>query len=134
MKTFWVLAAAICAQAAGNTCLAKGMREIGGGGDGGLFTALSAAFGNPWVWAGTLFLLLFFAFFASALSWADLSLVLPASAFGYVLDVACAAIFLGEAVSAARWAGTVVIAFGVGLVSLSAREPAAGGARRGGLR
>jgi len=122
VKTFWVLTAAVAAQGAGNTCLARGMREIGA--EGGLLSALSAAFGSPWVWVGTLCLLLFFAFFASALSWADLSLVLPASAFGYVVDVACAAFFLGERVSVWRWAGTVVIAAGVALVSLSARKPA----------
>jgi drug/metabolite transporter (DMT)-like permease len=57
--------------------------------------------------------------FSAALSWADLSFVLPATAFGYVLNVAAGYYFLGETVSTRRWAGAVIITLGVLFVSRS---------------
>lgn len=52
------------------------------------------------------------------LSWADLSYVLPVTAFGYVLTALLSRMFLGEQVTAARWAGTLLIMAGVILVGL----------------
>ena len=40
---------------------------------------------NPWVAVGILLLLAFFASYMNALSWADLTYVLPATSLGYVL-------------------------------------------------
>jgi drug/metabolite transporter (DMT)-like permease len=71
------------------------------------------------VWVGTLLLIVFFALFSAALSWADLSFVLPATAFGYVLNVAAGYYFLNETVSPRRWAGAVIITLGVLFVSRS---------------
>jgi drug/metabolite transporter (DMT)-like permease len=71
------------------------------------------------LWLGTLLLIVFFVLYSAALSWADLSFVLPATAFGYVLNVAAGYYFLNESVSPARWAGSVVITLGVFLVSRS---------------
>jgi hypothetical protein len=47
--------------------------------------ALLLAILNPWVALGILFLLTFFACYMSALSWADLTYVLPATSLAYVL-------------------------------------------------
>ena len=128
MKTAVVLITAIFAQAAGDVCLTKGMKAIssldatGAGVSGSLsqawHIALQAA-GSPMIWAGTALLIVFFALFSAALSWADLSFVLPATAFGYVLNVAAGFYFLGESVSGTRWAGAVIITFGVLFVSRS---------------
>jgi len=74
---------------------------------------------NPFVWGGIVLLIVFFASFLCALSWADLSYVLPATAPGYILNVFFGSWFLGEPVSRARWIGSVLIVFGVLLVSLS---------------
>ena len=52
------------------------------------------------------------------LSWADLSYVLPVTAFGYVLNAVLGRVFLGEQVTPARWAGTLLIMAGVVLVGL----------------
>jgi drug/metabolite transporter (DMT)-like permease len=127
MKTVLVLVTAIVAQAFGDVFLTKGMKTIVAL-DGGAPTYLSGAWhiateaiGSPMIWAGTLLLIVFFALFSAALSWADLSFVLPATAFGYVLNVAAGHFFLGERVSATRWAGAVVITMGVLFVSRSAR-------------
>jgi drug/metabolite transporter (DMT)-like permease len=128
MKTAGVLITAIVAQAFGDVCLTKGMKVIAAtetGGDG-FSASLSQvshiglqAMQSPLVWAGTLLLIVFFVLYSAALSWADLSFVLPATAFGYVLNVAAGYYFLGEMVSGRRWLGAVIITLGVLFVSRS---------------
>jgi uncharacterized membrane protein len=63
------------------------------------------------------------------LSWADLSYVAPVTAIGYVLNALMGRAFLGERVSGARWAGTLLIVAGVALVgstSIRTTVPEAG--------
>lgn len=121
MKTALTLIVAITSQALGNVYLTKAMKAItstDSGTNDFVSTAMHTA-SNPMVWLGTALLLVFFLLYSAALSWADLSFVLPATAFGYVLNVAAGHYFLNEAVSPARWAGSVVITMGVILVSRS---------------
>ena len=122
MKTASVLIIAIVSQAMGNVYLAKAMKTItlasAGAGEDLLATAVRAAT-SPMLWLGTLLLVVFFVLYSAALSWADLSFVLPATAFGYVLNVAAGHYFLNESVSPTRWAGSVIITLGVFLVSRS---------------
>ncbi|MFP5211790.1 MAG: EamA family transporter [Acidobacteriota bacterium] len=127
MKTSIVVALAVIAQAIGNTCLSKGMKEISSAGGDFSVMMLVQAMQTPIIWVGIVLLVSFFALFAAALSWADLSLVLPATAIGYVFNVFLAHEFLGEAVSPVRWAGTAVIFVGVVLVSRSGKAPGASG-------
>lgn len=128
MKTAAVLIIAIIAQALGDVWLTKGMKaiaalETGGGGVAGSLSQVSHvavhAMGSPMVWAGTLLLIVFFVLYSAVLSWADLSFVLPATAFGYVLNVAAGYYFLSEAVDNRRWVGAVIITLGVLFVSRS---------------
>ena len=128
MKTAIVLITAIVAQAFGDVCLTKGMKAIAsldanGAGPGESLSQAShialQAMQSPMVWVGTLLLIVFFTLFSAALSWADLSFVLPATAFGYVLNVAAGNYFLGESVSNRRWAGALIITLGVLFVSRS---------------
>ena len=81
-----------------------------------LHDALFSLF-NPWVAVGTVFLIAFFACYMAALSWADLTYVLPATALGYVLMALLSVFFLHEHVSVWRWAGIILITCGVGFVS-----------------
>jgi len=128
MKTAGVLTTAIVAQAFGDVCLTKGMKAIAAAqtsGDG-LSASISQvshvfvqAVQSPLVWIGTLGLIVFFVLYSAALSWADLSFVLPATAFGYVLNVSAGYYFLGETVSGRRWLGAVIITLGVLFVSRS---------------
>ncbi len=120
MKTAVVLITAIISQAIGNVYLTKAMKAVttAGASDDLMSMALRAA-GNPTLWLGTALLIVFFALYSAALSWADLSFVLPATAFGYVLNVAAGHYFLNETVSPARWAGSAIITLGVFLVSRS---------------
>lgn len=121
MKTAIVLILAMAAQAVGNTCLTKGMKSIASLNQADDFSVvmLLRALETPMIWIGILCLLVFFAMFSASLSWADLSFVMPALSFGYIVNVACAAYFLGETVSRVRWAGTALIVAGVILVSKS---------------
>lgn len=128
MKTAAVLIIAIVAQAVGDVLLTRGMKAIASPefSGGGLSESISQvshvalqAMQSPMVWCGTLLLIVFFALYSAALSWADLSFVLPATAFGYVLNVAAGYYFLNESVSNRRWAGAVIITLGVLFVSRS---------------
>jgi drug/metabolite transporter (DMT)-like permease len=80
---------------------------------GMLFSAMK----NLWVVTGILCLLGFFASYLTALSWADLTFVLPSTAFGYVVVALLSKFWLHETVSLYRWAGIVLIVCGVGFVA-----------------
>ena len=133
MKTAVVLITAIVAQAFGDVFLTKGMKAItslesGGAGVSEWLSQVAhiglQAIQSPIVWVGTLLLIIFFVLFSAALSWADLSFVLPATAFGYVLNVAAGNYFLGESVSSRRWMGAAIITLGVLFVSRSGERTA----------
>jgi drug/metabolite transporter (DMT)-like permease len=72
---------------------------------------------NPWVAVGIVLLLAFFASYMNALSWADLTYVLPETSLGYVLLALVAKFALHEHVGALRWFGIALISGGVGFVA-----------------
>jgi drug/metabolite transporter (DMT)-like permease len=74
---------------------------------------------NPWVDLAMTFLLMYSLLSLSALSWLDLSYMLPITAFNYVLTSLLAWRLLHEEIAATRWVGTFTIALGVLFVSLS---------------
>jgi len=115
-KYLTLLAIVICSTL-GDFLLKVGMNQMG---DVSLLTdplILIRALVNPWVAAGTLVLIGFFVAFTVALSWADLSYVMPATALGYVLTTILSAMVLGEHVSGYRWAGVIIISLAVGFVT-----------------
>lgn len=59
-----------------------------------------------------------FAGFLALISSAELSFAVPATALSYLLKTGLARIFLREKVSWRRWAGAVLVAIGVALISL----------------
>ena len=74
-------------------------------------------FTQPLVWAAIGFMLTFLILWMIALSWSDLTFVMPLTALTYVLNAVLVGPALGEQVSALRWVGTLLIALGVALVS-----------------
>ncbi len=72
---------------------------------------------DPWVLIGVSLLIVWLFSRMALLSWADLSYVLPVTAFGYVVSALMGRIFLHEHVSLQRWAGTLLIVSGIGLVA-----------------
>ncbi len=100
----------------GDSCLARGMTtmptiSIAHPG------ALIAAVFTPWIAAGIALLIGFFASYLTALSWADLTFVLPATALGNVIVALISRFWLQETISLERWAGIVLITLGVGFVA-----------------
>ena len=115
-RKYLVLAGITVLSTAGDSLLARGMKELGSVSLHNL-SGLLLAILNPWVTAGILLLLAFFACYMSALSWADLTYVLPASSLGYVLVALIARFGFHEEISPTRWLGIALIAAGVGFVA-----------------
>ena len=72
---------------------------------------------NPFILLGIVSLMIFMWSYMTALSFADLSYVLPATAISYVLMVLLSIFWLHEHVSPQRWSGVVLIVIGVGIVA-----------------
>jgi drug/metabolite transporter (DMT)-like permease len=106
---------AICAPL-GDTFLSRGMAHIPAISLAHPATLIAAVF-TPWVALGIALLIGFFASYLTALSWADLTFVLPATAFGNVIVALLSRFWLGEAISLERWAGIMLITVGVGFVA-----------------
>jgi drug/metabolite transporter (DMT)-like permease len=105
----------------GETLLSVGMKQTGKSGADGL-RFVAAAMTNPYVVGGTSLMMVFFGLYSLALSWAEISFVLPFTALSY-LFVACLAKFvLHEGVSPTRWAGTLLIVLGVIVVGIGERR------------
>jgi drug/metabolite transporter (DMT)-like permease len=115
-RKYLVLAGVTVFAAAGDSMLSHGMKQTGNISLHHLSSLLSAVL-NPWVAGGILLLLAFFASYMNALSWADLTYVLPATSLGYVLLALVARFALHEQVTALRWMGIVLISGGVGFVA-----------------
>jgi drug/metabolite transporter (DMT)-like permease len=67
---------------------------------------------------GVFFMAVSFIAFMIVLSWADLSLVVPATSISYVITTFGAKLYLKEEISRLRWAGTAFVCLGVALISL----------------
>lgn len=115
-KKIFIYLAIACCNGTGDVLLKRGMDNLG---EIHLnhWTHIFNAFVDPWVILGILFLAGFFYSYLTALSWADLTFVLPATAFGYVVTAFLSRFFLHETVSPWRWAGVLLITCGVGLVA-----------------
>jgi uncharacterized membrane protein len=106
---------AVCAPL-GDTCLSRGMTHVPAITLAHPGTLIVAVF-TPWVAIGIALLIGFFASYLTALSWADLTFVLPATAFGNVIVALLSKFWLHEQISMQRWAGIVLITVGVGFVA-----------------
>jgi drug/metabolite transporter (DMT)-like permease len=102
----------------GDTFLSHGMGQVGPV-DLHHLGLLLRALTNVWVIAGIVLLIGFFASYMTALSWADLTFVMPATAFGYVVVALLSRFWLQEHLSLSRCAGIVLIVCAVGFVANS---------------
>jgi drug/metabolite transporter (DMT)-like permease len=111
----------------GDSFLSRGMKQVGAI-DIHHLSSIFAAIANPWVILGIFLLLGFMFSYMTALSFADLTFVLPATAVGYINMTLISIFWLHEHVSLQRWAGVALIVAGVGLVaggpSRTVRPPA----------
>lgn len=115
MKVLSLVIAVTLLNAIGNLCLAWGMKHAA------IRVSLNP-FGylrdmlNPFVALGSCLLILWLLTRMALLSWADLSFVLPVTAFGYFLAALLGKIFLQEDISGAQWLGTCLIFAGIAMV------------------
>jgi len=100
----------------GDTCLAMGMKQVANVSMAHPASLIAAVF-TPWIALGIALLIGFFASYLTALSWADLTYVLPATAFGNMIVEMLSRFALHEAVSIQRWIGCLLITVGVGFVA-----------------
>ena len=116
LRKYLVLAGVSVFAPVGDSLLSYGMKQVGNISLRNL-PDLLLAITNPWVGLGIVMLLGFFASYMTALSWADLTYVLPASSLGYVLLALIARFALHERISLTRWVGIALVSSGVGFVT-----------------
>jgi drug/metabolite transporter (DMT)-like permease len=127
MRTFYTwlcIFTTVCAAAAGDVLVALAMRRIGDLDElrrrRGLFAIVVRVASSGVLFGGIFFMAI--AFFSNliGLSWADLSVVGPASAaLTFVTNALAARFFLHENVDRRRWLATIFVCFGVLLLTWS---------------
>jgi len=115
-RQYMILGAITVCSTLGDVFLKMGMNQVGSVRLAHLLRLLLAV-ANPWIILGILTLLGFFVAYISSLSWADLTFVMPATAFGYVLTALMARFFLHEHVTVWRWTGVGMITLAIGFVT-----------------
>jgi uncharacterized membrane protein len=99
----------------------KGMKEVGEISTlnpGELWRIAGRTLTNQWFLIGLASMTVSFVSFLTVLSWADLSLVLPATSISFVVTAIGAKWYLKEHISPVRWTGIVLVCAGVALLSL----------------
>ena len=115
-RKYLVLVGVVLFGSLGDVALSRGMKDVGTISAANLPVLFHAIF-TPWVGIGIVLLLGFMATYLNALSWADLTYVLPATALGYIIMALLAKFFLHENVTATRWMGIALISVGVSFVT-----------------
>jgi drug/metabolite transporter (DMT)-like permease len=115
-QRYLILLCVMLTASVGDTLLSRGMAQVGPVDIHHLGLLWHALF-NPFVVSGIVLLIGFFASYMTALSWADLTFVMPATAFGYVVVALLSRFWLHEHLSLYRWAGILLIVCAVGFVA-----------------
>jgi drug/metabolite transporter (DMT)-like permease len=104
----------------GHVMLSKGMKTIGDLTEAPVARVsgmVGRTVSNPWVLLGVTLQAGFFFMYLTLLSRADVSKVLPMTAFDYIVVALLAQLLLAEPVTPARWTGIGFIVLGVFMVS-----------------
>src|SRR3984957_8921228 len=115
-QQYSILIAVMVTASFGDALLSRGMSQVGSvslSHPGLLFHALF----NFNIVVGICLLIGFFASYMTALSWADLTFVMPATAFGNVLIALLGRFWLHEHLSLSRWLGILLLTSAVGFVA-----------------
>ena len=115
-QRYLILLAVMLTASVGDTLLSRGMGQVGAVDVHHLGLLWHALF-NPYIDSGIVLLIGFFASYMTALSWADLTFVMPATAFGYVVVALLSRFWLHEHLSLYRCAGILLIVCAVGFVA-----------------
>ena len=122
MRLIIFIAVVVIGGALGDVALSRAMKQTGEVNVlrptavvGGLWRALT----NFWFWIGLGLMTLSFFSLLAVLSWADVSVVVPATALTYVVAALGSKFLLHEHVTPVRWAGVILVCVGVALLSLT---------------
>ena len=121
-KLLLILLIGLVFEAAGVVLLKKGITQAGGiqaNGVSEVLRVVKIGASSPSVLLGILFEALFFGCLLFLHSKSDISFLWPLTALSFVMTTFAALVFLGEQVSAIRWAGVVFIVIGAAFISYS---------------
>lgn len=124
MKSFIIITLIILLKVFSNVSLSEGMSQVGEIDLNKILdpvALLSLGFQtltNFWVVVAMFLLLVYITLYLSALSWLDLSYLLPMTTLGYALNALLAWLLLGENIAITRWMGTLLIMIGVLVVAI----------------
>lgn len=127
LKVLIAMTIAAAAAAVGQIFVRQGMQQVGAL-EQYAPLALMGYFGqallNPYVVIGTLLNGVFYFLFLVALSWTDVTVVLPMTALEFGMAAILAVVLLNEVVPTMRWAGIALVIVGVFLIALAGGETA----------
>ncbi len=118
MRTFLFLCLVVFCGTGGEICITHTMKRVGEVKSFApriLLPVLWRAFRMPSMWLGVTLLASSFYSLLTLLSWNPVSFVIPATASSYAVSAIGAKYLLGERISAMRWAGVLLVCFGVAL-------------------
>lgn len=118
MRTAGILIFVVVTGTGGEICLTHAMKLLGEAHDfrpRAIVSFVLRALRVGWLWFGVLLMTASFFSFLAMLSWFPVSFVIPATSLAYVAGAFGAKIFLGERLNAMRWAGILLICFGVAM-------------------
>lgn len=125
LRVLVAMTIAAAAAAFGQIFVRQGMQQVGSleqYAPLALLTYFSQAMMNPYVIIGTILNAVFYVLFLAALSWTDVTVVLPMTALEFGMAAILAVMILKEAVPALRWAGIMLIIVGVILITIAGHE------------
>jgi drug/metabolite transporter (DMT)-like permease len=125
MRVGLMLVFFICCSTGGEIAMTYGMKQVGEPESFrpmAMLRFIGKAMRNGWVWLALPLLAASFYSLLILLSWAPLSIVIPASAFNYVVGTFGAKYLLNEQVSMKRWLGVMMVCVGVALVLLTGKN------------
>jgi len=121
MKTAILVLVIVLANSAGEVLIARGLKQVGEISTLRLRELLligGRVLTKRDFLAGLFSMAVSFCAFLAVLSWADLSYTIPATSFSYVISTLGARLVLKEKINALRWTGTILVCFGIALISL----------------
>ena len=122
LRTWSLMAGIVLCSTAADVLLSHAMRQIGHVGNlwrrSGVRAVFKAVVTHPSFLLAVLFMALSFFGLLLALSWADVSLVIPATAsVTYVTNALAARLFLHERVDRRRWISALLVCAGVAVLA-----------------
>jgi len=121
LRTALFIAIVVVAGQLGDLALSRAMKTIGEVKrftPANLLRVLGRAFRIKWMWIGIALMTVAFFSLLALLSWANVSLVVPATAASYLVGALGAQFLLGERVNRERWIGVIIVCIGVALVCI----------------